>query len=155
MLKRYLPIFWLVGLYLITALTEGLDPAPELWWQRVLFESRHVLVHSIAFAVGGILIRYAFDRDDATLRPADFRGMLVIMLLVGVGQESIQTIMRQRIAWIGSPADLAVDVVGGFIGLRLYPRVKSKLDHVLVRSRGKTRPPHQHLDSAQTGVPEE
>ena len=125
MLKRWMPALWIVGLYFITAVTEGLDLVPDLWWQRVLFELRHIAVHAFAFAVGGLLIRFANNESDLKFGREELRVLLVLLLFIGIGQEALQSIMRERIAWIGSPVDLAVDVAGGLLGLRLYSRVEA------------------------------
>jgi hypothetical protein len=113
---RYLPpLLWLLALYIGTAATVGLDPAPDALLARILFEARHVLMHTVAFSGQIALVAWAL-RVESPQRRA-WIGLAGLALALGVGQEVIQALLRGQVFPVNSAFDLLVDAAGGALGL--------------------------------------
>ena len=65
-----------------------------------------------------LLIR-AVGYPGRSIREA--RPLLAMIIVLGVGQEVLQVLMRHKIQWVGTPWDLTVDVTGAIVALRLHP----------------------------------
>ncbi len=118
---RLLPaVMWVLGMYVATALTAGVDAAPAGGAARVLFEARHIVIHALGFAVLGMLIAWPLrvsarpDRSWMTLFGA--------ALGVGIGQEALQAVLRERVYLGNSLLDAATDVMGAVLGLWIVLR---------------------------------
>ncbi|MBN1428388.1 MAG: hypothetical protein JXB07_08385 [Anaerolineae bacterium] len=113
-------IVWLIVIYIVTALTAGVNASPEGGLALILFEARHVVMHSLIFAVQAWLISHALKLPgDLHTRHNGLR-LLTLILLLGIGQEALQSLYRQEIRVLPSLWDLAVDVAGGAVGWGVY-----------------------------------
>jgi hypothetical protein len=114
-------ILWLIFIYLITALAEDLPPPPDGFWARVFDESKHVVAHGGVYGVQALLIVAAVGYPGMGWRA--WQPVLILILVLGLGQEALQILMRHRFQPIGSPFDLLVDASGASLALWLYPRM--------------------------------
>ena len=129
-------IAWLVTLYVATALTAGVDASPEGGLALILFEARHVIMHSLAFAIQAWLIAHALRLPSS--KNAIHNGLLLIalVLILGIGQEVLQSLYRQEIRMLASLWDLAVDTAGGAAGWWWYRHQCTKLQQQYTQIRG-------------------
>ncbi len=115
-----LAIGWMVALYVGTALIAGKDPRPPGGLQLVVFEARHIITHTVVYAIQAWLLARAAVHD----RPEELRRSLPLWLamtiLIGVGQEVLQNVLREFIRFWPSVFDVATDGVGGALGLWLF-----------------------------------
>jgi VanZ family protein len=115
-----LAIGWMVALYVGTALIAGKDPRPPGGLELVIFEARHILTHTIVYAIQAWLLARTAIHD----RPEDLRRSLPLWLamatLIGVGQEVLQNALREVIRFWPSVFDVAVDAIGAAVGLWLF-----------------------------------
>lgn len=116
--KYLLPAGWLGAIYLATALAEGARP-PELFWARLLFELQHVAAHSLAYAVQAGLIAAAIPVAGGHRASL---GLLMLIAVLGAGQETLQSLLRARVEAFGSLFDLAVDVAAAALALHWWRR---------------------------------
>lgn len=110
-MRRILPaLLWLVLIYVVTLLSEGLDPAPTEFWARLLYELKHVAAHSFVFGVLTLLIEAALRRASPTeiIRPP-IAPIIALIISLGLGQEVLQSLLRHQVTVVGSAFDLAVD----------------------------------------------
>ena len=124
MRRLLLPAGWLVAIYVVTVLFDNITPPPEDFWQRVWFETYHVLAHGFVYAVQAGLIAGAVYLAAADIRPRTraFLVILSLILLLGFGQEFLQSSLRREVTVLGSAWDLLVDVGGASVGLAAYAR---------------------------------
>ena len=119
-------IVWLIIMYTATALTAGIDAAPEGGRELVLFEARHIIIHALGYAVQIWLIAFALG----SLSQYDLRCVTLVLmglaLAVGIGQETIQSVIRAEIYVLASIFDLAVDAAGAGMGLWVYNRLQNR-----------------------------
>ncbi len=118
--RRALPApLWVAALYLATAINEAF-PHPE--HASPLIEARQVAIHLIGYAVLAALVAHGLSGQG---HPPIHVAALAIGLapLLGLGQEALQTILRQEFRPIGSVIDLLVDTLGAALGLYLYRRI--------------------------------
>ena len=106
-------------MYTITGLSEAGPPLN-------LVESQHIIIHFFGYALLALLMIIAF--------PPETRRVIVVLLglalLIGVGQETIQSIARRRLYLGPSLFDLGVDLSGAAVGLWLGPIFLSKVSRV-------------------------
>jgi hypothetical protein len=119
-LRYLLPLLWLLVLYAGTAATAGLDPAPDALLARILFEARHVLMHTAAFSGQITLVAWALRIESPQRRV--WIGLAGLALALGVGQEAIQALLRGQVFPVNSAFDLLVDTAGGALGLLAWSR---------------------------------
>lgn len=120
MIRHVLVYVWLFALYIVTAVTARNDLLPV---PPELLEARNIIVHAVTYAVLGVLLAWASDRPG---RRFDARAWLVLLstaLILGVGQEALQTVLRWRLRPAQSLFDLFVDTSGAAAGLLLYMQV--------------------------------
>lgn len=111
-----LPTLWLIAMYIGTALMAGLDPAPQERLARLVFEARHVVTHTLAFAVQIGLIVWATRRRGQALTRREGLLLIGLGLALGLGQEALQAILRTRLYVVNSAFDVAVDGAGSVLG---------------------------------------
>jgi hypothetical protein len=83
-----------------------------------------VLAHSFVYAVQAGLVAGAVCLTAADIRPRT-RPLLIILsliLVLGLGQEILQSSIRREVTVLGSSWDLLVDVGGAMLGLAAYAR---------------------------------
>ena len=118
---RIASITWLIALYVATALTAGIDNTPEGNLARLLFEARHVLMHALVFAVQAWLIAHALRLPDNRNTMRKGLWLILLVLILGIGQEALQSLYRSEVRTLASLWDLAVDTAaGGAIGWGWY-----------------------------------
>jgi hypothetical protein len=117
-INRYMlaSVAWLIVLYTATALTAGVDATPEGSTERLLFEIRHVVMHLVAFAVQARLIAHTLPLSDKWEMRNRAMGLIALVLALGIGQETLQSLYRYEVRMWASVWDLAVDAAGGAIG---------------------------------------
>jgi len=117
-MRRILPaVIWLVAIYVVTVLSEGFDPPPTELWARVLFELKHVAAHSFVFGVQTILIftglRWGVRPSNLSLAP-----LVALIIVLGLGQETLQSLLRHQVTIPGSAFDLATDGTAALLTAR-------------------------------------
>ncbi len=125
MIRRILiPAGWLIAIYLITVLSEDFRPPPENFWQRLWFETYHVLAHGGVYAIQAGLIAGAVRLAPADIRPRARSAILIVGLIAvfGLGQEVLQSVLRHEITLLGSTWDILVDASGAAAALWAYAR---------------------------------
>ncbi|HPV08267.1 MAG: VanZ family protein [Aggregatilineales bacterium] len=118
---RYLLVYlWLIAVYVVTAITatNNILPVPP-----ELLEARNIIVHATTYAITGVLLAWAGDRPGQRFDAGALLVLLITALLLGVGQEVLQSLLRGRIRLLPSLFDLFVDTSGAAVGLLLYTRV--------------------------------
>lgn len=116
------PAVWLVMLYIATALTAGVDATPERSTEQILFEMRHIAMHLLAFAVQAWLIAHALRPAGDLETKRSGLWLVVLVLVLGIGQEVLQGLYRHEMRTWASLWDLTVDTSGGAIGWWWYRR---------------------------------
>jgi VanZ family protein len=120
--RTVLPFLWMGFVYVGTTGLAGLDPRPCCGAARALFEIRHVLTHLASFAIQVWLICLAV-RLPTGGRLTRWAGLLIALgLLLGLGQETLQTLLRHNLSALDSLWDLAVDLIGSTLGWLIYTR---------------------------------
>lgn len=122
MIKKTFPILWLLVVYAGTAISIGRDPRPVESVARVVFEARHVVTHLVSFAfliwLVGRAIRppaeHGFTRNVAIL--------IGLGLVIGLGQETLQALLRHELYALDSAWDVCVDTGGAALGWWIYHR---------------------------------
>jgi len=117
-MRKILPaVLWLIFIYVLTALADTVEHPPTEFWARVAFEVEHLLAHSSVYAIETWLIlrTVGIPNDRRTLLI-----LLALMVVFGVGQETMQAILRAKLELLGSVWDLFTDGVGAIIAVRLY-----------------------------------
>ena len=93
---------------------------------RASFQTRHAVIHLLGYGLLAILTLRASDETPGLNR----RTLLIVgglMLLVGLGQETLQMIQRGYFSRpINSLLDLLTDAVGGLFATWLYLRPHGK-----------------------------
>lgn len=119
-----LPAAWLIAIYLITWLAADIEPPPRNFWERVWFEAYHIFAHSFVYAVQIGLLAGALRLTPAAVRPRArlFVPLLALMAVLGLGQETLQSLLRSHITVSGSLFDLLVDTGGAWLGTIAYAR---------------------------------
>lgn len=120
---RILPVLgWVVVIYLVTAVTAPLDtsgiPGPIL-------ETRNALIHTSGYAVLGGLIVWS------AAAPGRARGSLLALavvctLAIGLGQETLQVLIRHHVYPVNSTFDLLCDSLGAAGGWWLAGRLAAQ-----------------------------
>lgn len=120
-------VAWLITLYIATALTAGVDASPEGGLDLLLFEARHVAMHLLMFAIQAWLIAQALRLSGSQdiMRNGIF--LVGLVLLLGIGQEALQSLYRHEIHMLASLWDLAVDMAGGTAGWWWYSYQRTRL----------------------------
>ncbi|HEC21926.1 MAG TPA: hypothetical protein ENI95_03300 [Chloroflexi bacterium] len=120
-MRRYLPaLLWLSAMYTLTALTADLNPSPEGGIELVLYEGRQVTLHLAAYAIQAGLLAFALNGRLSLTSGVKLMGLI---LLIGLGQETIQALLRGRVLAGASAFDLGVDMAGAAVGLWLAGRI--------------------------------
>lgn len=119
MVPHLLLYLWLVMLYTVTAATARLD---VLLLPPELLEARNIVVHSASYAVLGVLLGWSTGEPRRGAPPRTWAVLLLCVAALGVGQEALQTVLRQQAYPVNSVFDVAVDVAGATGGLLLYRR---------------------------------
>lgn len=118
--QRLLPaLAWTVALYLVTALTSTVEILPMA---PPLIEARNIVTHTAGYAVLAALVAWALGAPARPLTRRETTGILALSLVLGVGQESLQTALRGEAYLLNSLFDLLVDVGGAALGLWLVRR---------------------------------
>lgn len=104
-------LVWVITIYLVTGLSESL-PSPDL------LEVQRIIIHTLGYAFLGWLMVIA--REPRPIRV----GLILVglALLVGAGQEILQSLSRGRVYLAASLFDLGVDGIGAALGLLLGAR---------------------------------
>ena len=112
-------LLWMLGLYGVTALAANLTTH----LRPALLETRNIFTHATAYAVqiGLVAAAYGWPRRELTRRERTC--LLGLALLLGIGQEALQIILRARAFPINSMLDLTVDVTGAALGLWIMARI--------------------------------
>lgn len=113
--RRLLPFVWLVALYVVTSLTATLKTNID----PTLLEFRNVALHAATYAIQFALVRWAVFDEGRQLVQQDMLILLGAALVLGLGQETLQVLLRGRIFPVNSLLDLTVDVAGARLGLWL------------------------------------
>jgi VanZ family protein len=117
-LRRLLPFAWLGALYLVTTVTATL----KMNIDPTLLELRNVAIHAAAYAIQFALVARAVFGGGRRPERRDIPILLGTALALGVGQEILQAVLRQRTYPVNSLLDLTVDVVGAGLGLWVATR---------------------------------
>ncbi|MBN1311054.1 MAG: hypothetical protein JXB30_06505 [Anaerolineae bacterium] len=128
-MHRYLPaIAWTLALYMGTALTAGQafipataqNATPEQIKQAWLwFELKHVILHAAAYSVLVWLLAWPYGGDWKKKRRRFLVNLLTAILLIGLGQEAVQSIVRWQIRLTNSLVDLASNTGGAAMTLAM------------------------------------
>ncbi len=124
-MHKYLPaIVWTLALYTGTALTAGQALAPLVAQDATIeqvraawfwFDFEHVILHAAAYGVlAGLLALPAWGKTRSECLSL-LAILLGIVLVVGLGQEAIQTIIR----WEARVGDSLGDLASNFSGAML------------------------------------
>ncbi len=106
-------ILWISLLMIMTVITEWLaEDVPPSWKA----ELARVIIHASGFAILAITALWAVRRVGREALPV----IIGIALATGLGQETLQSLMRGRLDLAGSLFDLGVDMSGAFIGFRVH-----------------------------------
>lgn len=118
-IARYLPaLLWMVLVYAFIAFTARTGPPPPPFSLRlVLGELRHGVAHTLVFAVQAALIVWPLLAQGHRLTRRDVALVLGTALLIGIGQEVLQAVLRDRAYPISTTLDLLADVGGAALGL--------------------------------------
>ena len=120
MLKRYLPVtFCLILIYLMTAATSGQNIAPDLGsdasiveveraWR--IFEFKHIIIHASGFALLAWMILQSIPPSNRL-----HLTVLLLILVFGLGQEMMQSLLRWDVRPLNSALDIASDLGGGLV----------------------------------------
>jgi VanZ family protein len=120
--RRHLLLYlWVIALYVVTAVTTLVDVLPV---PPQLLEVRNIAVHFSAYAVLGALLAWAVGGSGQRFDRREWAVLLLTALLLGLGQEVLQTVLRNRAYPLNSLLDLAVDVSGAAAGLWLVTRAR-------------------------------
>lgn len=121
---RFVPsLLWLGTLYLATAVTAPMAVLPKMppnptpaEFRRVVytFELWHFAAHALAFAVGAGLLFYAIYSDRAAVSSpkALLWNVFMPMVLIGLGLEVLQALIRMSIDLQNAAVDLIADGSG-------------------------------------------
>ena len=122
LLNRYkiASVAWLIALYAATALTARIDTSPDDVLMLFLFELRHVIMHLLAFAIQAWLIAHAVQLPSDPDTKRDGGRLIALVLILGFGQEALQSVYRSEIRAVASLWDLVVDTGGGAAGWWWY-----------------------------------
>lgn len=121
-MRRHLLLYlWVITLYIVTAVTTLVDVLPV---PPQLIEVRNIAVHFSAYAVLGALLGWAVGEPGQRFSSGEWAVLLVTALLLGLGQETLQTVLRDRIYPLNSLFDLFVDVCGVAAGLLLVSHAR-------------------------------
>jgi len=118
--RKLLPILWITLVYLTVTLAEGKDPSPPSWTMAwLLFESRHVAAHTLAFSAEVWLVARAVGmRPDAARR--DVAIALGLGVALGIGLEVLQAALRPTYVILDGLWDVLVDGIGAAVGWQIY-----------------------------------
>ena len=122
-MKRLAAPLYLVLVYLATTLAamfsrSHLAPA--------LLELRNVLIHSSAYLLLAVIVRWSADRWGGPLPRRDWFVLLGLALSLGIGQEVLQLVIRARAFPVNSLFDLMVDTTGAALGLWIVDRLVAR-----------------------------
>nr|MBN1228187.1 hypothetical protein [Anaerolineae bacterium] len=113
----HIPVFgWLVLLYVATALLANIPVtiAPAL------LEVRNIILHATAYAVQAALVLRVVGHPPAGWTQQHTFILLAAMLAMGLGQETLQTLLRRQLFLANSLFDLGIDVSGAGLGIAFY-----------------------------------
>ena len=126
MLRLVPATIWTIILYGLTLATSGLPIGPTfqpqatayeiqkgVWW----FEFNHAVLHAATFAVLAGLLVFAHRAPLADKRHVMIPVILLASVLVGIGQEALQSAAREHIVLGNSLFDIACDVTGSALCL--------------------------------------
>lgn len=126
-LMKHGPVYlWMAAMYggtLIAALFFHSKLAPPI------LELRNIVIHSTGYAVlAGLIVRAL----DAPQRFEQKHALMVIggtALILGIGQEVLQVVLRNRVFFANSLFDLGVDTAGACLCvLIIYRRARRRAD---------------------------
>jgi hypothetical protein len=136
MLRFFPAAIWTVILYGLTLVTAGLPVGPtvqpqatayeiqkSVWW----FEFNHAVLHAATFAVLAGLLVFADLTSFAGKWRIIIPLILITSMLVGIGQEALQSAVRSRVVLGNSLFDVACDVAGASICLVMLGRMPKTL----------------------------
>jgi hypothetical protein len=109
----------MAALYVATVINEILRVGPE---DPLLFEAQQIAVHMVSYAVQAWLI--------ARATPAPAAALIGLAVVVGLGQEVLQSLVRGFILPLGSLVDLVVDGAGAGLGVWLLGRWRGRSQKV-------------------------
>jgi VanZ family protein len=107
-MRRLASILWMAALYVATLINEMFRVGPE---DLLLFEAQQIIVHTVSYAVQAWLIASAVNAPATAL--------IGLAVVIGLGQEVLQSLVRGFILPLGSLVDLIVDGAGAALGLWL------------------------------------
>lgn len=108
-----------------------------------ILELRNVVIHSTGYAVLAGLIVGALDAPNRFERKHTLAVIAGVGLLMGIGQEILQAVLRHRVFFANSLFDLGVDTTGACLCvLVLYRRARRRAD----RQKGETSGPVSTLN---------
>lgn len=141
-IARYLPaLLWMVFVYAFIALTAREGPPPPAFGLRVVLgELRHGVAHTLVFALQAALIVWPLLAQGHRLARRDAALVLGTALLIGIGQEVLQAVLRGRAYPVGTTLDLLADIGGAALGLWWMQRRWTRRAE---RRAGQTAPPDQ------------
>lgn len=125
---KYLPaIIWTLALYTGTTLTAGQALVPPMTQEATVeqvriawfwFDFQHVILHTAAYGVlAGLLALPAWDSKTRREQFSLLAIFLVVVLIVGLGQETIQTVIRWEVRLVDSLGDLVSNLAGAALAL--------------------------------------
>lgn len=134
-MRHVLVYLWLISLYLVTDVTAVNDFLPV---RPELLEVRNILVHSTAYAIQAFLIAWALDQDEPLRFDARmWKILLGTVVVMGIGQEILQTVLRDRAYPVNSVFDVFVDTSGAATGLLIYKYTHRRAGRLGAAGSGK------------------
>jgi VanZ family protein len=125
-MKHVIVYLWMAAMYggtLIAALFFHSKLAPPI------LELRNVVIHSTGYAVMAGLIVWALAATERFERKRTLAVLAGVGLLMGIGQEILQVVLRNRVFLGNSLFDLGVDTAGVCLCvLLLYRRARRRGD---------------------------
>lgn len=110
-------ILWVLALYGATTVQFLLRTDLAVWQ----IELRQIALHLVAYGAGGWLMARAWHG-----LPHWMLAVVGMAVLLGGGQETLQSVLRLAVQVGPSLFDLAVDALGAFIAVMVFNRVRTR-----------------------------
>jgi len=102
---RVLAAGWVAAIYLATFAMHLLGPDRD---PGLAVQARNAGIHALGYGLLGMLVMWA--AQPASLEQCGMSALVAAFaLLIGIGQETLQAILRMRVELVNSTFDLVVD----------------------------------------------
>ncbi len=116
---KYFLLAWIVILILPMVWVVRINPQLDLWFNTFFApEWMHVFAHWVLYMVVGLLTPWVFF-DHLSFKKA-LPGTLLVVLGVGLVQETFQLMVKQRGVGRNEIFDLMIDLLASTLGFLLY-----------------------------------